>query len=624
LVRELRSRWNRLFFNKFLKSGKNMPWAGTRSADELKADLPDEGYARVWNIVRENAEWWKAHFNDTVDAVSGWRHNYHCPSCAADLDFYRDRPGWYKCPACGVMAERTENLDEAWVYLYRFNLSEALIDAAVAYRITGEGSFADFVKNTILWYADRYSQFSEHGRWAGRGKVQGQSLDEAVWGVNLLWALKTCSFDPLSEEGRRMYRDLFLPMARLVMAQSWGIHNIPFWHASLAAGVALVFDDMKLYQQSMGGDLGARRQALEGFTADGIWYENSPSYHYYSLEAATYLAALIRESGLEDKEVEFINRIRDGYLAFPRLGFRDGSLPCFNDSRKFVKGLTDRPGVYIAARIFPESAGELFTVMGGTQNVRAKWLYGDPGEPRKSSDKTEHLPSNCIAVLRTADIEVFTKYGNIAASHSHPDALEICIPPFAMDPGTTGYASPICRDWYRSTASHCTFTVDGKNQKFTAKGSAKTYTGPDGSSSIRMEINDAFDGVRAIRTLRVAGNILEDDFELSSDEAHTYDWFFHGAGVFKAQGEFIPGSINERENGYNYLKDCHVWTDHRCSWELRGKRIELNLEEIPKGALMYIFKTQDNPAVETRHTILVRLRCAGSQGFKIRARFTLS
>jgi hypothetical protein len=39
---------------------------------------------------------------------------------------------------------------------------------------------------------------------------------------------------------------------------------------------------------------------------------------------------------------------------------------------------------------------------------------------------------------------------------------------------------------------------------------------------------------------------------------------------------------------------------------------------------MYVFKTPDNPATETRHTILVRLRRAGSSGFKIRARFTLS
>jgi hypothetical protein len=599
-------------------------WTGVRGAGELKADIAGEGYREVWDTVRENAEWWTAHFNDSVDAVSGWWHNYNCPSCAASLDFDRDRPGWYKCPVCGVVAERTRDLDEAWVYLYRFNLSEALIDAAVAYRVTGDAGFADFVKNTILWYAERYSRFEEHGGWAGRGKVQGQSLDEAVWGLNLLRAFKTCALDPLSEEGQRMYREMFLPMARLVTAQSWGIHNIPLWHASFAAGAALVFDDKKLYQQSMGGDLGARRQVLEGFTADGIWYENSTGYHYYALEAATCLAALIKESGLEGEEAEFMNRVRDGYLAFPRLGFRDGSLPSFNDSSKSMKQLADRAAIYVAARIFPEAAGELIAVAGGILNTRAKWLYGDPGEPRKKPGKTEHLPSNYIAVLRAPGIEVFTKYGNIVASHSHPDALEICIPPIAMDPGTTGYGSAICRDWYRSTASHCTFTVDGKNQKFTARGSAEIHTGPDGSSSIRMEINDAFEGVRAIRSLRVAGNILEDDLELSSDEEHTYDWFFHGAGVFKAPGELVPGSISEKENGYSYLKDCHVWTDRHCSWELQGKRLELSLEEIPKDALVYIFKTQDNPAVETRHTILIRQRCAGSQGFKIRGRFTLS
>jgi hypothetical protein len=601
-----------------------MLWSEVRSADELKADLSQEGYAKVWNAIRENAEWWKTNFNDSVEAVGGWGHNYCCPSCAAYFVFDRDRPGQYQCPACGTVAERTKDLDEAWVYYYRYNLGEALIDAAVAYRVTGDAGFADFVKNTVLWYADRYAQFDEHGRWAGRGKVQGQSLCEAVWGVNLLRALKTCSLDPLSEEGRRMYRDLFLPMARLVMAQSWGIHNIPLWHASFAACVALFFDDKRLYQQSMGGDLGARRQVLEGFTADGIWYENSTAYHYYSLEGTTYLAAFIKESGLEDEEAEFMNRVRDGYLAFPRLGFRDGSLPCFNDGWKSVKGLVDRAEAYIAAaRIFPEAAGELFAVVGGTQNLRAKWLYGDPGEPRKGFRKTEHLPSNCMAVLRAPGIEVFTKYGNITSSHAHPDALEICIPPFALDPGNTSYATPICSGWYRTTAAHCTFTVDGKNQNPVAKGSAEVRVDPDGGSSIRMEISGAYEGVRAIRTLNVKENMLTDDLELFSDEAHTYDWFFHGAGVFEAQGELVPGSIDETENGYSYLKDCRVWTGGSgCLWKLREKQLRLNLEEIPRGAVAYVFETPDNPAVETRRTILVRLRRAASQGFTIRARFT--
>jgi hypothetical protein len=606
-----------------------MSWAGVREADELKADLRDSGYAEAWKALRENAEWWKANFKDSADAPSGWWHNYYCPSCAGELGFDRDRPGWYQCPACGAVAERTGALDEAWVYLYRYNLSEALIDAAVAYRLTGDTSFADFVRDTILWYAERYSRFDEHGAWAGRGKIQGQSLDEAVWGIHLLRALKICRLDPRSEEGHRMYRELFLPMARLVMAQSWGIHNIPLWHASFAAAAALFFEDKKLYQQSMGGDLGARRQVLEGFTAGGIWYENSTGYHYYSLEAAAYLAAFIKDAGLEGEEAEFMNRVRDAYLVFPRLSFRDGSLPCFNDSGKSLKGVAERAAIYVAARLFPESAGELFSIVAGERrNIRAQWLYGDPGEPCEKPLKTEHFPANCVALLRSPGIEVFTKYGNLSPSHAHPDALEICIPPFALDPGTTGYGSPISRDWYRSTAAHCTFTVDGRNQHYTARASAELRAVADGSSSIRMEINDAYEGVRAIRGLKVAGNTLEDELELSSDEEHNYDWFFHGAGDFKAPGELVPGSINEAESGsppaYSYLKEGRVWTGRRCSWELQGKRLELNLEEIPPGAAVYVFKTPDNPAVETRHTILVRLRCPGSQGFRVRARFTLS
>ncbi|GHV03987.1 hypothetical protein FACS189485_08420 [Spirochaetia bacterium] len=601
-------------------------WTWIRSADDLRRDMEKPEGAKAWAEIKTNADWWRANFRDSVENSSGWAHDFVCPACSAQLIF--DRTAMterFTCPDCGAKVESTRLLREAWVYWYRSFLADGLIDAAIVALVLNDSTYRSFIINTVMWYADHYTDFDEHGINAGRGKIMGQSLDEAVWGHNLMKALDISGFNPQSAEGQTMFRKLFLPMARLVQAQSHDIHNIPLWHVSYAAAVGIFFDDSRLYNQAMDGVLGVRNQILKGFTEDNFWHENSMGYHFYSLLAALYLFAHMKEQKMDlEGEQKIFDRICKSYLSILQLAFRDEGLIGFNDGGKILHGIRNFQDRYImAARIFPEAAAQFAQpcrsgLLEG--NVRFSWLYGNPAAADLSPVEynTVHLPANCLAVLRTPEIEVFTKYGNICLSHAHPDALQICISPFALDPGSSWYGASLLK-WYRSTAAHNTFTVDGKNQNSGARGTAE-LTGTD---TLDMHINDAYEGVTAARKLYVSKNTLLDTFTYKSSASHVVDLFFHSTGDFECDGNLVPAEALGQEDGHKFLEDIRRWNGSafRCTWTIGKKQLTFNFESLPKDAGVYVAKTPDNPSIYKRTTIIVR---TSGMNAAITAKYTVS
>nr|HML46186.1 heparinase II/III family protein [Clostridia bacterium] len=217
-----------------------------------------------------------------------------------------------------------------------------------------------------------------------------------------------------------------------------------------------------------------------------------------------------------------------------------------------------------------------------------------------------HLASNCIGVLRSPDTEVFFKYGNLCRSHAHPDALSICIPPFAYDLGTSGYGSPYYRGWYATTLSHSSFTVDGLSQNPQAKGIG---TLSEDGTTLDMSVEDAYEGVSAKRSLRLSGNRLEDRLTVSCAVSRQVDWFFHGAGDFACEGELIPDKLPEAMNGYGHLKNVKkARGPFRARYVKEGRSLTLAFDQLPAGAAVYVAESPDNPADQIRHTVLVRMQ----------------
>jgi hypothetical protein len=559
-------------------------------------------------------DYWKQHFSESPSLKAGWFHNYTCPQCAGQLVYDRTKPHEHACGHCGALAEETQAIAEAWTYARRHDISVSLFEAGVLYAAFGDPSDRDYILRVLERYAADYPDYEEYGMHAGRGKIMGQALDEAVWGCNALKALTLIGFDGDSEQGRRLRHRLFLPAARLTLGQNWSIHNIMLWHTAFAVGVALVFHDDVLLRQAYTFDLGARNQVLKGFTEDGIWYENSTGYHYYSLMAAANLLTFAMAYGREDDEVT--GRVAGAYTAMLKLRFRNGAFPAFNDAQR------DGPDVGVKGQLTAyRQAARLFA---GTPYAKpildaiapyppdgslGDWLYGSDtatGASDTFDAGSVHLPSNLVAVLRNNQLEAMIKYGNLTASHAHADALGLSIPPWSMDLGTSVYGSPYHAGWYTRTAAHCAFIVDGQNQDPLARGVGEMS--PDGSS-FQARVDGAYPGVSASRALRLDGDTLRDVLTVSADAPRQIDWLFHAEGSAAFIGELSPSCLPESENGYQYFKNVRrVDGEFAAAFTMDGRTLRLRFTALPEGAAIYVMESPAYPADKAAHTILARVR----------------
>lgn len=592
-----------------------MPFTWIQSREELKAIAHDPLYAGVVQDMRAKVAYWQANFTDSPKQKCGWLHNYVCPVCTGYLHFDVDKPDVHACHACNVQVENTREVMEAWVYLKRFEIAQTLKDAAVLYRMDEKPEDLQFIERVVDFYAEHYVQFEEYGIYAGRGRIMGQSLCEAVWSVNVMKALLIAGFDGKSAQCQRWHHLLFLPIARLVVAQTSMIHNIPLWHAVAAFCAGVFFGDERLVRTTLGGDLGLTRQVTQGFTRDGIWFENSSGYHYYSMSAATGMCVFARWAGLEEQTGELLDRVIRAYTALPRLRFADGTLTAFNDSsrKEGRSGIVSQLDLYLeGARLFQglKGADEIAALLADQDvaGTRGAFLYGIPAATRgeQPAPASIHLAHNCVGVLRAEGIEAFVKYGNLSRSHAHPDALQFSLPGFSDDPGVPGYGSPFHRGWYTQTVAHNTFAVDGKSQRSDARGKGELT--PDGRT-FTMEVSDAYPGVAARRVLTAAGNTLTDRMTVTGDMEHTIDWVFHASGEAAFTGQLTEASLPEQDNGYNYLAHVQkVSGPFSARFLLNGKTLTLDLDELSADAAIYIAQSPDNPATLKRHTILVRTR----------------
>ncbi len=593
-----------------------------RPAQEIRSDLRSRPeFSAALDSVRARAAFWRDHFADRVEDVTGWGHNYVCPKCAGPLTYDSTRRDWHDCKVCDGKGEG-QDVREAWMHFYRHDMARGLMDIALLSMIGEPGYTRDMVLEKVLWYAERYPDFPEHGRWAGRGKVMGQSLCEAVWGIELLHALQMIGLAADSAEARALHHKMFLPMARLVMAQSGVIHNIPLWHAACAVGVAAVFDDKRLMDQSLGysqdvwrqAQMGGFAQVTQGFTQDGLWYENSFGYHYYALEAATYLCTFLREIGMDVPEIN--QRVLRGYISPLQMAFEGGEVPAMNDGwrgtnalqnlgrlRRAYHILHDQPGADELARaIWHDEAAANAPSLGAL-------LHGTPPRPVQTGKPASvNLPGNCIAMLRGA-ADVYLKYGNLSASHAHPDALHIDIYPWARDTGTPGYGSLLHRTFFTQSVVHNTFVVDGQNQSRVVRGTCALS--PDGRE-LTAEVADAYPGIFARRTLRMEGEKLCDELSVRADAPHTIDYVFHAAGAFAATGEWEEDALAQKENGYQHLASVRkcVGEEPVFTWAREGCTLTMRFAPQAEGAAVYTAVSPDNPGHLTRTCVLVRVQAA--------------
>ena len=589
----------------------------------------DAHYAECWERVEKSAAFAATHFDDRVERLSGWGHDFNCPKCASQMRFNLlmpyEPPNTFTCPRCGAEASGPA-YDAAWVYYYRSHFGGMLADAAICALLGKEDALA-FLIRYVDFYADHYAEFPVHGRHAGRGKVMEQGLDEAVWGIELIQALKVCEAILPEEKKRAWYEKLFRPMAELLIPQSNRIHNIPTWLKCAVGMIGLYFNDRELVDIAVESEFGIRNQVKKGFTADGFWRECSMTYHFYTVNALTKFFALYAEYAPEDPLFAVFERMYTSPLALSCDGHR---LPAINDGwyPASVDGnlwLFFRAARVSGDRSFLETVRALLGRVREAGGERAGQSTIDVSRLQRERSRN-NLPASMellftvvesdavvlgatnLAVMRSPVFAIL-KSGVLEQSHMHPDYLSVQLPPFSDDPGTPGYAHPMVSAWYRRGPAHNMVLVDGGVPGGVFPSHVERVE--DGVRAVMEE--DAWPGIRrASRTLTAGNGALSDRtvFEAAEGE-HVFDWIFHcdGEAAYSAEaGERLPALDGGR--GYEHFTEVTRRAADgafTAAFTLGGKTLTVAVEDAA-DAEIFTARAPGNPADHLRHVLILRRR----------------
>lgn len=515
--------------------------------DRVKDKIERQPWARqIWTELQAEADTWLARPIDPPTTGGGWYHNYVCPKDAGFLTYDADSPHRHWCPRCKAYYEG-EKLDANWVNQRHMEHALAAEHCGLAWQITGRPEYAAWTARLLRWYADRYESFPVHGQWAGRGKVTGQSLDEAMWLVRMTNAFDLVSAE-LSDADRRAIIDkLLLPAARHIETFAFGVHNIECWHAASRLMVGITADDAALRDRAIES---LRKNIAEGITSDGFWFEGSIGYHQFTMMALTPALLVARHNDIDLGPPE---KLLGMYNVLAKLALPGGELPGLNDGSP--GGNLGSMGYFLESGCYlfdenPElvrQLGMLYTkglrerAGGKLTSELPALLYGPAVFPTIDTLDLESyaLPGIGLAVLRQGGNTAILKAGSICGGHDHADRGNLIFADahrtWFADLGTPGYGHPLHVPWYKHTASHCTVLVDGRPQKISVPGRIVQFDDGPAYKLATVGCDRAYEGVMLMRTVVLVDGIVLDRFQVRSKAEHAYTFMLHGPGSVTLQ-----------------------------------------------------------------------------------------
>lgn len=362
------------------------------------------------------------------------------------------------------------------------------------WQATGQERYRDHVADLLLDYADRYPKLPPHGQHVGHGRVTGQSLEEAVWGIGIAYAYDGVRDSLGAVDRERIETDLLHNIGSHVTDQLLHkIHNIECWHLASLTTLGVQLGEKSLLDRAFAHPHGLAEQLREGILDDGWWAEGSPSYHFYMLSSILVAALALRHvnPGFLDSP-----RLRSTFVAPLTMLRADLSLPALNDgwiSIALPLGVGGYAAHYEQAYGLwndPADAAFLRTVYdrGVPRLSETALLMGPelraagaaPPRPRRAIH-----PASGYAVLSDgegrAERGLLVKYGLHGGGHGHPDKLMLDLHAFgvrlAPDPGSPAYNSPLQGPWFRQTLAHNTVVI-GEVSQPEAQGRLLAHTAP--------------------------------------------------------------------------------------------------------------------------------------------------
>jgi hypothetical protein len=506
-----------------------------------------------------------------IDEPPGWPHHYICPSCAVRLTFDRNSEREHRCPLCKG-AFHSVNLNKAWISELNYRQVHAAFSACILEALDGDGVAADLARQVLLGYARRYPDYPERRDFAWtQGRVEGTSLQEAVW---MLPAVQVYGF--LRDNGwltdleqTEVIDKMFVPAVQLLSEQQMlrrktsRVHNIQVWHA--AAILALAAAAGRAEDVASAEDI-VTLSLREGVLPNGSWFEGSPHYHFYALEAFTEYALAARGAG---RPLIMPERLRGMFASPVQLLLPDHTLPLFNDGWD-AHPLASRAESYeVGQHLFGGFEGVLSTLYresGAKRTSTFAFLYGPDDIPEVKLELKSLVTVDGVTVVRRKGMIGLIKATPFGGGHDHPDKPGLYL--FheecglkAADIGNPGYGHPLRAEYYCRTVAHNTVMVDGKDQALAPAEIVLARERPE-FTVVQARAHQAYPGVAIVRTVVFGDGWAFDWVTCRSTQEHAYVWLFHANGPLRLLSGGLPVQTiseamvpNNHVTGQRRLKD---------------------------------------------------------------------
>lgn len=501
----------------------------------------------------------------------GGQHNqwYQCQDCQMGLKTIDDTH--HRCPKCEKIYSGYPYDDYIFAKKHDDNLSGAL-STAWAYAITRDEKYAQHTAEVLLGYAARYRDYPYHDnsattdpdkQRASGGHLHEQTLNEAAALSRQIAPAYDLIHDSqaLSETEHAAIREgLLLPMLRNIDKNKAGKSNWQSWHnAAMLWGGALV-DDPEWVRKSIDDEgNGFRAQMKISVMPEGMWYENSWAYHFYTLSALTIHAEGARRLGIDLWHDETFKKM----FALPlQYTMADGSLPRFGDD---VNSSAKRGGAMMEQAYYAYRDPAMLALLDSRPSFESILL----GRDAQLSDSSPALGSAVFggaghAILRTqgeAGLTAAMTFGPYGGFHGHYDKLSFVFFGYerelGVDPGrarSQAYRLPVHVNWYKATVGHNAVLVDGASQQPT-EGKLLFFESTDSHTAVSASCDDAYPGVKHTRTLLMTPTYLLVVDQLAADEQRRFDWVYHNRGEHVIC-EAAKGAPDDAYPGRDYINNA--------------------------------------------------------------------
>ncbi len=544
------------------------------------------------------------------DNPSEWGHLYLCSRCQTKLAFNRDSPHSHVCPSCGNV-ERGVIFDRCWNTFCHTYQGKSALSAALLGVIDDNKEAMDYALKVISGYALVYGAQVEHGIAAGTGRVQSQSLDEAVWLINIChtWRILKYSGHMTPIESDLICEKLFSPAIKLLKRQTWEVHNIHIWHASAIAAAAIACgDEISLHF----AERIISRGMEYGVQPGGMWYEISILYHYYTLDALLCYETACLESGRKGVAGDIIPLMLKAPLD---LALPSGQFPLINDGWPENR-ILEKSGHYERAQaLFGNMDQTLAYFVRNHHYIRDNRDAFLSGKDEITDSSFSHSPltvTDGLITIRRLGLTSVIKASPDGGGHDHPDRLSLNIYPDnsnfrAAEAGNPGYGSPYHEGFFRKTCAHNTIMIDGKDQRRCGARIRRVLDLDEVAYVHLIENNGAYDNVGIERKTIAGDGWIIDITEIKAQMSRKIQWFFYGDGALKnSKGDTSSGKEAELVAN-DFMEEQKIISRHGWNgfWEMDTFHFYVDLEFQGENGNIGCAITPGLPSEKRRECLIV-------------------